>query len=89
MPAQKGERMACRTCKAEVIFLAHDKTGRLAPIELEPRPNGRFKVDLDNLTYTTHYGMVGSGDVLHENHYATCPHAQIWTTTKERKRTTT
>ncbi|HWC37768.1 MAG TPA: hypothetical protein VG476_04525 [Acidimicrobiales bacterium] len=85
MPAHAGERMPCRTCGTEVIFLRHEGTGKLAPIEVQPRLLGRFAVDFQARTYRSHFGIVPKGMQLHDNHYANCPHAQIWRLARERE----
>lgn len=98
MPAQLGERRQCEKCGKEIIFLKHEKSGKLAPIEVEPQPEGRFEVDWDSNSYRTIAGKSKDGSLFsqrrhgesyYENHYVTCPEAQFFrdrTATRGRER---
>lgn len=37
-------REKCRSCGAEIAWLVHDRTGKPAPIEVTPRPDGNVVV---------------------------------------------
>jgi len=77
-----GERGECRSCGAKVIFLEHERTGKLAPIDAALTDAGNImRVD------DTEYAIIPPPELarLHKqghsfrtNHYATCPHAQGW-----------
>lgn len=42
---------ACQACEAPIFWLRHERTGRWAPIEAEPRSDGNILVDLEGETY--------------------------------------
>ncbi len=71
----------CRSCGAPVIWLRHDRTGNLAPIDAEPGGNGNV-LCLPN----GHYVNLSPLEMLdpdnqgqvHTNHFQTCPQAASW-----------
>ena len=73
----------CRSCGAEVVWLRHAETDKLAPINVTPDPAGNVVVVAEN-----HYVTIrpGSNDNLDEasraalrtSHFATCPQARQW-----------
>jgi hypothetical protein len=76
---------SCRSCRAPVIWLEHNKTGQPAPIDAEPVGRaGNILIDLATGTYrvTTvgddRQGALDRGDPLHTNHFATCPQSKVW-----------
>jgi hypothetical protein len=73
--------MNCRRCPAEIVWLRHATTGKRAPIDAQPDPNGNIEVDLEAGTYrivsAAELGEARAiGLPLHLNHFATCPAAQ-------------
>lgn len=78
MSATQGERRSCEKCGVEIAFLRHDKTGRLAPIEVAPIESGKFEVDWVDHTYRTFYGLKQKHVPYYTNHYASCPEAQFF-----------
>lgn len=73
----------CRWCRADVIWLKHPGTGKLAPIDLHPAPGGNIVVNRAAGTYTVVVPNdlalfdVTKTDVdaqpnLHFNHWVTC-----------------
>jgi hypothetical protein len=75
----------CRSCRAPVIWLEHESTGKPAPIDAEPvGAAGNILVDEAAGTYrvTTvgddRQSAVDRGEPLHKNHYATCPQSAAW-----------
>lgn len=79
---------ACRSCFAPVLWLEHATTGKSAPIDAAPVPEGNIEV-LDNGTYVVLAGDAlagarGLGSQLHLNHFVTCAQAAAW---KGRRRT--
>lgn len=67
----------CRSCGKEIIWLRGASTGRPAPIEAAPDPDGNLHVDLDKGTY--HLVNVGCPQEAprYLNHFARCP-ARDW-----------
>lgn len=77
----------CDGCAARVLWLANDKTGKAAPVDPTPVPNGNVTVDFASSTYhvMTKKEVVaadnGLGDLFDPPpdrftlHFATCPHA--------------
>lgn len=75
----------CRSCHAPVIWLEHAKTGKPAPIDAEPvGARGNILIDLAAGIYrvTTvgddRQGAIDRGELLHTNHFATCPQSKAW-----------
>jgi hypothetical protein len=78
MAARLGEVRHCERCGAEIVFLRHDRTGKLAPMEALPNRAGAFTVDWQNKTYATFFGLKELDQDYYQNHYATCPSAQFF-----------
>ena len=81
--AGRAERKHCRTCGAEVYWLRHVHTGKMAPIDAVPDAAGNVVIHLDRGTYEN----VPAGDReahrdgdrrLHTNHFQTCPQSDGW-----------
>lgn len=64
----------CRSCGAEVLFLKHAETGKVAPITTKPSPDGNVVVDYAAGTYRIAPKKERCGP-LHLNHFANCPRA--------------
>jgi hypothetical protein len=74
---------SCRSCQAPVLWLKNIVTGKPAPIDAEPAPNGNIRVDVAGEYYSVVAGQdradaLERGDPLHTNHFATCPQARSW-----------
>lgn len=74
----------CRSCRAPVIWLEHAKTGKPAPIDAEPVPDGNILVDPLNGAYrvlaerSQRELASAQGSNLYTNHFVTCPQASAW-----------
>jgi hypothetical protein len=69
----------CQKCAAEIVWVEHHKTHRLAPIDSQPSADGNILVtgDLYELVPRDEREKVlRRGFVLRKNHFATCPDAQ-------------
>jgi hypothetical protein len=73
---------ACRSCHAPVIWAAHARTGRPAPLDAEP--GGAGNCVLTEGRYTVlgkaedRMLAVLEGTELRTNHFQTCPDAKGW-----------
>lgn len=63
----------CKWCSATCYWLAHERTGNVAPINFQPDPKGNIAIDGDT------YRIVKKGEeydgARYMNHWATCPKA--------------
>ena len=78
----------CRSCQAPVMWLEHATTGKPAPIDAQTSTDGNI-VTLDGgrynvLTKGEREEAMAEGYPLHTNHFATCPQATKWKSTKGR-----
>ncbi len=64
---------ACKSCGAPIDWLKHEKTGKRAPIDVAPSPNGSCLVNLEEGSYRIAFER--SSGTLYTSHFATCPHA--------------
>lgn len=73
---------SCESCGAPIVWRAHSKTGKLAPIDAAPNPDGNAY-----LMPGGRYGLVTAREreagflprtPLYMPHYATCPQADLW-----------
>lgn len=68
--------MTCKRCGARIEWRRNDRTGKPAPIDAEPSPNGNILLVGEGT-----YRVLGKerdlftdpGEPLHLNHFATCP----------------
>lgn len=67
----------CRSCGADVWWLEHVRTGRRAPIDVEPNAAGNVVVSLEDEQYRLAVPGDPQGE-RHSNHFATCPDAERW-----------
>jgi hypothetical protein len=68
----------CRSCGAPVLWLEHESTGKRAPIDADPSPEGNIEVDAPRGTYRVLSGFVwdeavAGGEQLRTCHFHTCP----------------
>jgi hypothetical protein len=77
MAPKQGEVARCERCGAQVQFLRHRGSGRLAPIEQQPNWKGSFLVDQSNQTYWTDYEPRSPLRDYWENHLAVCRQAHF------------
>lgn len=68
----------CRTCGKEIVWLLYERTGVLAPIELEEGRDGNILADLEKGTYRLHQGLKPLGETYRMNHFVRCPQARFW-----------
>jgi hypothetical protein len=59
---------SCRTRGAGILWLKHERTGKVAPIDARVYADGNVVVDLAAGTY----GIVAPPQEAHKNHWATC-----------------
>ena len=80
MSVVPAERKQCRSCGAEVYWLRHVHTGKMAPIDAVPNPAGNIVIHLDRGTYENvpKDEREAQRDGLHTNHFQTCPEAKTW-----------
>jgi hypothetical protein len=64
----------CRGCPALIYDLTNERTGKTAPIDVEPVAGGNILVDLQAGTYRLVGWSIGDPP-KHKNHFATCPNA--------------
>lgn len=67
-----------KRCNEPVWWLRHTKTGKWAPIDMEPRRGGNVIVDVRNGTYSIVPKLERDANPeteLHTNHFFTCPFA--------------
>lgn len=82
--------MNCEACGAPVIWVANDKTGKVAPIDLRPDPAGNILLNWSAgrpMAPPTSYTVLGKPDAVtpslfeddtrprYTSHFATCPNA--------------
>jgi hypothetical protein len=70
---------ACRSCKAPIIWLEHVRTGKRAPIDAAPTPEGNIVVSLPSGTYRiAETPDLVEREPLHTNHDDTHPACAVW-----------
>lgn len=79
----KIERCRSANCGAEVIWLRHVHTGRYAPIDAHPVPNGDVVVIEDDGTYAVLSRPAREKarkllSDLYLQHHKTCPDRERW-----------
>ncbi len=78
-----SNQQTCRSCGAPVLWRKHQRTGKPAPIDAEPNPDGnvvllgeeRYYVLSPKERETWTSRVEGS---LHTNHFQTCPQQKLW-----------
>jgi hypothetical protein len=74
---------ACRSCSAEVLWVYFVSSGRRAPLDAEPTPDGRVLLEPDGI----HARVVSAqramearaaGEQTYTSHFATCPDKREW-----------
>lgn len=73
----------CRSCGAAIAWVNTARSGRPAPIDNRPSPNGNVRVDIDDsgaLAVTLGGQELErerqAGTLLYHNHFATCPNRE-------------
>lgn len=79
---------ACRTCGAPIYWMANVKTGKPAPIDVQPTERGNIILHEVAATYQVldkqsadmvRHAFEGEyTPPLHTNHFMTCPQAKTW-----------
>ncbi|HEV2235917.1 MAG TPA: hypothetical protein VGR57_04565 [Ktedonobacterales bacterium] len=74
------EPQACRSCGACIFWLKSLATGKVAPVDAEPSPNGNITANLEDATYAIvpanqRAALAGT---LRTNHFSSCPQARSW-----------
>ena len=68
------------SCGASVWFLRHERTGKVAPINVAPTPGGNIAVDLATCVYRLIPACDRQEGALHHtNHFMDCPVAAVYT----------
>lgn len=75
----------CRSCGAEVIWLVHARTGKPAPIDVEPVEGGNVR-RLGEGQYVIDAAPDLMGEPRYVSHYVTCPDAERWREAAKRMR---
>ena len=74
-------RKECRSCHAPIIWTWTDKGGK-APMDAQPSPAGTFSIGWTTDHPGPHSWYVPAdlrnGELLHTNHFATCPDAESY-----------
>lgn len=67
----------CEKCARGIVFVRHERTQRLAPIDAVPTPGGNCLIDPTNMTYKIipPQEQAQYPGQLHKPHWATCPYA--------------
>lgn len=68
----------CKRCKAPVLMLKNDKSGKFAPIDPEPVAGGNITVDPASGTYRVvpkDELALSPNKLRHKSHFATCEFA--------------
>lgn len=72
----------CRSCHAPILWLANTTTGKFAPIDRDPDPDGNIVVlnqgQYQVLSPTGRLDARAEGFVLYKNHFVTCAQADSW-----------
>jgi hypothetical protein len=71
---EEGE---CRTCGCALLWVPHETTGRLMPIEREPHATGHLLIDQKTGTYRIVSSVVGDKRTMHRSHFESCPHGRM------------
>ena len=69
----------CRKCGKETLWLKHKESGKPAPIEAEPSPNGNIFISGELYRIATKKEIVKAKEIgkpLYLNHFATCEFAK-------------
>ena len=77
-----------RNCRASVLRLNNVNTGKPAPIDAAPVPDGNVRVLLPTAQYDVLAGgrltaARADGEALHKNHWATCKDRERWEARKK------
>lgn len=70
----------CRSCRAPIVWLRHATSGKPAPIDRDPAPDGNILTDPRGGTYRIIEARERAtfAGALHKNHFATCGQAKQW-----------
>ncbi len=69
----------CQKCEAKIVMSRHIRTGKLAPIEVQPSDDGNILITGDTyeiLSVEDRQKARDRGFVLRKNHFATCEFAR-------------
>ena len=69
----------CKSCGKSIEILNHERTGKPAPIESEPVPNGNVTLNADGTYHVVKKDeTVPESQLRYVNHYTNCPQAGSW-----------
>ncbi|HET6910186.1 MAG TPA: hypothetical protein VFH54_12660 [Mycobacteriales bacterium] len=78
-PSTRGGPGVCRWCGDDILWLRFAETGKLAPIDAEPRAGGNIRVNHERGVYDVVGARAAresieliSGPILHYSHWTTC-----------------
>lgn len=84
-PRPQGRTTECRSCGAAIVWSTSNSTGRKAPIDADPVPDGPIVIvgrsgDRYHVLRTSdaHRDHVAPETVRFTNHFATCKQAGQW-----------
>lgn len=66
----------CRSCGAPVVWSEHARTGKRAPLQVDP--TGTFVIPAGEGYRSIRTEDVRAGRARYSNHYSTCPEAEAW-----------
>ncbi len=78
-----SNRQTCRSCGAPILWRKHQRTGKPAPIDAEPNPDGNVLLLRENryraLSREEREAAIARMEgPLHTNHFQTCPQQKMW-----------
>jgi len=71
----------CECCGAAIMMVCHAKTGKKAPIEVQPSEDGNILVTgntYEVVPKEEREKVRRRGFILRKNHFATCAHAKLF-----------
>ena len=72
----------CRGCNADILWLPHNVTGKVAPIDAYPDLLGNVLINREAGTWrvATKEEQMKHPDQLHHSHFTTCPYSKQFRT---------
>lgn len=68
----------CRSCRAEVVFARHHKTGKRQPLEVDPEGAFVLAEHGEYVPYDPLFRPKHRDRDRYTSHFATCPEADGW-----------
>lgn len=74
-----SSREKCRSCGAPIVWVKHQTTGRAAPINVDPDPEGNIVITDDMFGNPTYIIVTKSEPgTRYTSHFATCQNVKVW-----------